>query len=107
MEDIKKRSKVLKNIVCCHGNREETLQNKRKIYRSMFLFISLFIVYIIYICICISLLAGVYSVALERNENNKVAVVGEGIDPVSLIQKFRNEMGDVQLISVTIVQEKN
>ncbi|KAH7674304.1 Copper chaperone domain-containing protein [Dioscorea alata] len=67
MDDIKKRSKVLKNIVCWHG---------------------------------------VYSVALEGNENNKVAVVGEGIDPVSLIQKLRNEMGDVQLISVTAVQEK-
>ncbi|KAH7674302.1 Copper chaperone domain-containing protein [Dioscorea alata] len=50
---------------------------------------------------------GVYSVALEGNENNKIAVVGEGIDPVSLIQKLRDEMGDVQLISVTAVQEKN
>ncbi|KAM0943053.1 putative heavy metal-associated isoprenylated plant protein/47 [Dioscorea sansibarensis] len=49
---------------------------------------------------------GVNSVALEGNENNKIAVVGEGIDPVSLILKLRCEMGDVQLISVAAVQEK-
>ncbi|KAM0943052.1 putative heavy metal-associated isoprenylated plant protein/47 [Dioscorea sansibarensis] len=38
---------------------------------------------------------GVTSVSLEGKENNEIAIVGEGIDPVSITQKLRKKMGTV------------
>ncbi|KAH7674303.1 Ribosomal protein L5 domain-containing protein [Dioscorea alata] len=43
---------------------------------------------------------GVISVSLEGKENNEIAIVGEGIDPVSITQKLRKKMGSVEMLKV-------
>ncbi|KAG9448771.1 hypothetical protein H6P81_008736 [Aristolochia fimbriata] len=43
---------------------------------------------------------GVDSVAIEGNEKETVVVVGEGVDPVVLVELMRKKVGYTELVSV-------
>ncbi|KAJ0965283.1 hypothetical protein J5N97_026421 [Dioscorea zingiberensis] len=49
---------------------------------------------------------GVTSASLEGKENNEIALVGEGIDPVKVIQKLRKEMGFVEVVKIEDAKEE-
>ncbi|XP_058113370.1 heavy metal-associated isoprenylated plant protein 47-like isoform X1 [Magnolia sinica] len=51
-------------------------------------------------------LPGVISATLEGNDMDQLAVVGDGVDSVTLTTLLRKKMGITELISLTVVDEK-
>ncbi|MQM17680.1 hypothetical protein Taro_050655 [Colocasia esculenta] len=49
---------------------------------------------------------GVLSAAIEGADKNKIVIIGEGVDSVTLTTSLRKRMGFAELISVSVVEEE-
>ena len=51
--------------------------------------------------------AGVTSVVITGDTRGQLEVVGEGVDPVCLVNCLRKKLGDAHIVQVEEVKEKN